>query len=90
MRLTLANLCAGYAQPCVLDVKLGFRTDYAWAGAEYNAKNRCMKGRMRRAAAQALLNLSRPQEEGRREHAEQPRVQGEWHAGRWRWGAAAT
>jgi len=39
--IVLENLCQGYIKPFVCDIKLGFRTTYAWASEEYNMKNRC-------------------------------------------------
>jgi hypothetical protein len=39
--LVLENICDCFEHPCILDVKLGFRTTYLWADAAYNDKNRC-------------------------------------------------
>ena len=42
MSLTLENLCQGFQQPSILDIKVGYATTYAWASDSYNAKNRCV------------------------------------------------
>jgi hypothetical protein len=41
--LCLENLCSGYREPCIVDIKLGFDTTYPWASDAYNRKNRCAR-----------------------------------------------
>lgn len=37
--LVMEDICAGYDKPCVLDVKLGFKSVYDWAEQSYLDKN---------------------------------------------------
>lgn len=38
----LSNLCLGYQNPSIVDIKIGFETTYPWASEAYNEKNRCV------------------------------------------------
>lgn len=38
--LVLKDVCSQYQQPCVLDVKMGFKSHYEWADEKYKAKCR--------------------------------------------------
>eukprot|EP00892_Ulva_mutabilis_P007651 jgi/Ulvmu1/5258/UM022_0052.1 len=38
--VVLENLCKRYTKPFICDIKLGFKTTYAWASEDYNIKNR--------------------------------------------------
>ncbi|KAF8063649.1 IPK2 [Scenedesmus sp. PABB004] len=48
--LVLDDVAAGYAQPCLLDVKLGLRTWYPWASDELQRKCRRKDGSTTQAA----------------------------------------